>query len=123
MNEPVLSSPRLAALRARLVSLERELAAQLQHAIPPFDRAVDVRDFKELAQDEALAAIDEVQDTHAVQELQNVQSALRRMDAGQYGTCTSCGEPIGVHRLDVLPATPWCAGCSSLHESQRRRMG
>jgi RNA polymerase-binding transcription factor DksA len=33
------------------------------------------------------------------------------MDAGTYGTCERCGQPIDDERLDALPATPLCLSC------------
>src|SRR3954453_14489669 len=41
-------------------------------------------------------------------ELVDVESALRRLAAGEYGTCEICGRPIGEARLRVRPATRFC---------------
>lgn len=35
-------------------------------------------------------------------------AALDRMDAGRYGRCEVCDEPIGERRLDVLPTSTRC---------------
>jgi DnaK suppressor protein len=43
--------------------------------------------------------------------LQDVQAALRRMDAGTYGQCVSCAEPVGIARLEILPQTARCLAC------------
>jgi DnaK suppressor protein len=37
-----------------------------------------------------------------------VADALARLDAGTYGTCERCGEPIGAERLEAVPATRFC---------------
>jgi RNA polymerase-binding transcription factor DksA len=37
-----------------------------------------------------------------------VADALSRLDAGTYGTCHRCGEPIPVERLEAVPATRFC---------------
>ena len=42
-----------------------------------------------------------------------IRAALARMDNGEYGLCTSCGEEISSDRLDVLPFTPLCRGCAT----------
>jgi DnaK suppressor protein len=39
------------------------------------------------------------------EELQEVEAALQRVEAGTYGICESCGRPIGDERLEALPAT------------------
>jgi DnaK suppressor protein len=43
--------------------------------------------------------------------LGDVEQALARMDAGTYGTCERCGQPIDEERLDALPAAPLCLTC------------
>jgi RNA polymerase-binding transcription factor DksA len=42
-----------------------------------------------------------------------IEAALDRIASGSYGTCASCGDPIGEARLDVLPYTPVCADCAA----------
>ena len=37
-----------------------------------------------------------------------VDEALRRLEAGTYGTCQACGRPIPPERLEALPATRFC---------------
>lgn len=41
-------------------------------------------------------------------QLELVDEALRRLDAGTYGNCSVCGEPISAERLDAMPATDRC---------------
>ncbi len=49
-------------------------------------------------------------------ELQRIAAALRRIDAGEYGLCLTCGEPIAPARLELDPATSQCIRCASLDE-------
>lgn len=44
-------------------------------------------------------------------ELAAVDAALARLDAGTYGRCTKCGEPISAARLAARPASAECMGC------------
>lgn len=41
-------------------------------------------------------------------ELTDVEHAIRRLDAGDYGTCEVCGKAIPDERLDAMPATRLC---------------
>jgi DnaK suppressor protein len=41
-------------------------------------------------------------------DLDDIEKALERMDAGAYGTCEVCGDTIGPDRLEVMPATRFC---------------
>jgi len=45
--------------------------------------------------------------------LSKVSRALDRVNAGTYGICESCGQPIPVERLDVLPYITLCVDCAS----------
>lgn len=40
-----------------------------------------------------------------------IDAALARIDAGTFGTCTSCGQPIGDERLTARPHTELCIDC------------
>lgn len=45
-------------------------------------------------------------------ELRQIGTALKRIEAGEYGRCTRCGEDIAPARLDVLPYAEHCAACA-----------
>ena len=51
-------------------------------------------------------------DDEAAQELNQVNDALARLDAGEYGNCTSCGNPIGEARLEAMPFATLCIDCA-----------
>lgn len=44
--------------------------------------------------------------------LQKIHSALRRLDAGEYGYCLCCDEEIAVARLEIDPASTHCINCA-----------
>lgn len=50
-------------------------------------------------------------------ELQRINAALQRMDAGDYGYCVRCGEEIALKRLEFDPAATLCIRCASEAES------
>lgn len=43
----------------------------------------------------------------------DIDRALVKVEAGTYGVCDSCGDPIPEARLEVLPATALCVSCAS----------
>jgi len=45
-------------------------------------------------------------------ELQQVRTALKRLDAGEYGVCASCGADISPARLHALPYATLCIQCA-----------
>ena len=44
--------------------------------------------------------------------LAEVDAALARLDAGTYGACERCGEPIGSGRLEARPTARHCVDCA-----------
>ena len=50
-----------------------------------------------------------------------VEEALARIADGTFGICESCGEEIGVKRLEARPVTTLCVKCKSSQEDQELR--
>ena len=48
--------------------------------------------------------------------LDQSQLALRNIEAGTFGTCENCGEPIGKGRLMVFPRATLCVKCKQRQE-------
>ncbi len=45
-------------------------------------------------------------------ELAEIDAALLRIQEGRYGSCQSCGGPLGLQRLRALPEARYCVACS-----------
>jgi len=45
--------------------------------------------------------------------LADVESALKRIAAGDYGRCERCGEPIARQRLSARPTARACIACAT----------
>jgi DnaK suppressor protein len=52
--------------------------------------------------------------------LEAVERALARLDAGTYGTCLRCGQPIAAERLEALPWAAHCIECQTIVDRGRR---
>ena len=61
------------------------------------------------------------------QTVQGIETALRRVDAGEYGTCSDCRSRISSARLRALPFADRCRGCQEQRDiaafSTRRHAG
>jgi len=90
----------LRELQVRARTVEDDLRHPL--AADSAEQAID------LADDEALAGIDEVLQREAAQ----VRAAIARLDQGRYGLCTNCGQPIDARRLEALPTATRCIECA-----------
>jgi RNA polymerase-binding protein DksA len=64
--------------------------------------------------DREMASTLEDNSTHVLNE---IDAALVRIDEGTFGTCSSCGEPIGTERLEALP---WATLCIEDKRKQER---
>ncbi len=63
----------------------------------------------ELENGETLVALD--REVNA--ELREIERALRRIQDGSYGECTTCGEAIQNGRLQALPYASLCIDCAN----------
>jgi RNA polymerase-binding protein DksA len=45
--------------------------------------------------------------------LMDIDSAIARVDAGTFGTCTQCGAEIDTERLEALPWAALCISCAN----------
>jgi DnaK suppressor protein len=52
--------------------------------------------------------------------LDKIETALRKIDAGEFGVCEDCGEPIGRKRLEARPETTLCIRCKEDQERAER---
>lgn len=48
---------------------------------------------------------------HDQGQLDAIDQALVRIDAGIYGICTTCGQPIQPARLEIMPTAAHCIEC------------
>ena len=98
-------------LRAEIAQAEAGIADRLRDSVG--DAGDDQADLgaKTFEREHELAL------THNSRELlrQNEQ-ALARIAEGTYGTCDSCGEPIGKARLQAFPRATLCVTCKQREE-------
>ena len=50
--------------------------------------------------------------------IDQVEHALKRIEAGTYGECESCGKGIAKARLDAMPEATLCIDCKSAEEAK-----
>ena len=52
--------------------------------------------------------LDEGLEQDAQDQLREVEAALERLETREFGTCSACGKPIAVERLEAVPWTTLC---------------
>lgn len=114
MREMTPETQKAELQRRRRVLLEtaRRADAELD-ALRSADRDPE---FEEGAQTEheafTLARLGETQR----RELQQIDAAIARLDAGEYGVCRDCGQEIDPRRLAALPYAVLCTECATRRE-------
>lgn len=105
-----------AARRAQLIAMRSELQAldaTSSAAAQPVE--LDQTRVGRLSRMDAMQAQEMSLATRRRREVQltRIESALERIERGQYGDCIRCGEPINDERLDFDPAVLLCIGCAT----------
>ena len=55
----------------------------------------------------------ETLDSITLEEVKQIEAALKRVDAGTYGVCLRCGQSVGDERLEAVPHAATCINCAS----------
>ncbi|MBA3941548.1 MAG: hypothetical protein C0520_10095 [Sphingopyxis sp.] len=101
----------VASIRAVLVARLAELGARVD-AIEEAQREPLDDDLSEQAvareDDEALDGVERA----AMEEIARIRGAIGRIEAGTYGQCLVCGEPVDEARLEALPTATRCISCA-----------
>jgi len=113
MDEPIALDPRAALLAER-----RQVLAELA--------AIEVAGPGQMTYGSQAAAATHVFEQQRdlalrdrnQQHLAAIDAAIARLDAGTYGRCTACHQPISAERLAALPAAALCIDCQ---RAARRR--
>lgn len=94
--------------KAQLTARRDFLEGRIAEIGAEFD-SHDSKDWEEMATeregDEVLADLGQ----SARSELRMIAAAFTRVEDGEYGYCVTCGDEIAEDRLDLIPATPFCA--------------
>lgn len=103
----------LAATKAELLELERELKQRLEamdrsDSRPKMDGAVGRLTFMDEYQQHQMA---EHGCRNVESQLGRVHAALTRVGDGTYGKCTRCGIDIPPERLEFMPEAAHCVQC------------
>ena len=126
-----LDTASLKQLREQLLAMKRAAAAAVDarlhgHGEHRHDEA-GLPLHKEETDDDAAAETQRQADVahlaRSATALHDIDSALARIDDGDYGLCIDCEEPIDLRRLQAHPAALRCARCQQQYETLKSRAG
>ena len=88
----------------RLEQRRRELEAEIGQIDKDLRQPHSADDEERALETEGDEVLEGLGNAH-LKELQEIEAALKRIELGTYGICTTCGEPIDRARLEALPYT------------------
>jgi DnaK suppressor protein len=112
------TATRSSDLREILIERRRELQDDLQNRIREgrVDHGHDVGDHVDTSDGHIQKDIEFALLQMRAETLTRISEALGRLEAGQYGTCLSCGCEIAKRRLRALPFAVRCQRCEEERE-------
>jgi DnaK suppressor protein len=102
--------------RFRLDQLHQLTSQHVESQAETAARHVDTLD---TSADNARVEVSAAVEAAAHQALDDIETALARMDAGRYGYCARCDQAIPVERLYAIPQAPLCMQCQRRAEYRR----
>ncbi len=115
----MLRKNELLEIKEILAEMKHEILKNLEERIKSNDIS-DQREIGDIFDDADLEQSREFNlllSTREQQKLEQIESALSRMENGEYGYCEDCGENIPVGRLKAMPFAILCVKCKSERES------
>ncbi|MFV0136535.1 TraR/DksA family transcriptional regulator [Streptomyces sp. HMX87] len=100
-----------ARLRAEIDSSERSLAGLMRDSGDGAGHDEADTGSKNITREHELALA-----ANAREMLTQTERALERLDAGTYGLCENCGNPIGKARMQAFPRATLCVECKQKQE-------
>ena len=97
-----------------LTEAQEELARATEHSYEAI--AGEVPDFGDQATASSLSDYDNAIARRHVEVIREIDDALVRIKAREFGRCTECDAEIGIARLMAFPTARRCVPCQTLHE-------
>ncbi len=120
-NEPYMGKKQLKYFKDKLLAWKEEILLGNRETINGMQENVaPIPDLVDRASSEADRAL-ELRTRDRLRKLINkIDSALRRIEVGDYGYCEETGEPIGIKRLEARPTATLCLEAQERHERKER---
>jgi DnaK suppressor protein len=120
-NEPFMSSKQQAYFRNRLLSWKEEMLKESQGTLNTLqNEPLREPDITDRASSETDWSIELRTRDRQRKLISKIESALRRLDEGEYGYCEVTGEPISLGRLEARPIATMSVEAQEAHERQEK---
>jgi DnaK suppressor protein len=122
-NPSPLSKEEYASIRASLLERSAELRGEYDRAVAEINDLQRDRISDGAGDDQADAGTKTFEREQEIslangifERLNQAERALARLDAGTYGRCERCGNPIPTARLEAYPSVTLCVSCKQIEE-------
>ncbi|MGV8987346.1 MAG: RNA polymerase-binding protein DksA [Cypionkella sp.] len=120
-DEPFMNDRQLEYFRRKLIVWKQELLGQSAETIDNLqDSARAVPDLADRASEETDRALELRTRDRQRKLVSKIDSALRRIENGEYGYCEVSGEAISIKRLDARPIATMTLEAQEKHERREK---
>jgi len=120
-DEPFMNERQLEYFRRKLLAWKADLLDDSKHTIEGLqDGTRNIPDVADRASEETDRALELRTRDRQRKLVAKIDSALRRIDEGEYGYCEVTGEPISLKRLDARPIATMSLEAQERHERREK---
>ena len=120
-DEPFMNDRQLEYFRRKLVIWKQELLEQSAETLGNLNESArNVPDLADRASEETDRALELRTRDRQRKLIAKIDSALRRIDNGEFGYCEMTGEPISLKRLDARPIATMTLEAQEKHERREK---
>ena len=120
-DEPFMNDRQLEYFRRKLLAWKADLLDESRETIEGLqDSTRNIPDLADRASEETDRAIELRTRDRQRKLVAKIDSALRRIENGEYGYCEETGEPISLKRLDARPIATLSLEAQERHERRER---
>ncbi|WP_089268989.1 RNA polymerase-binding protein DksA [Puniceibacterium sediminis] len=120
-DEPFMNERQLEYFRRKLMTWKTDLMADSRDTIEGLqDGTRNIPDVTDRASEETDRALELRTRDRQRKLVSKIESAIRRIDEGEYGYCEVTGEPISLKRLDARPIATMSLEAQERHERREK---
>ena len=120
-DEPFMNDNQVAYFRQKLLSWKGDLMSDSKDTIEALqDSTRSIPDISDRASEETDRALELRTRDRQRKLVAKIDSALRRIEEGEFGYCEETGDPISLKRLDARPIATMSLEAQERHERRER---
>ena len=120
-DEPFMNDRQVEYFRRKLHAWKGELMSDTRDTVQGMkDQTRNIPDIADRASEETDRALELRTRDRQRKLVSKIDSALRRIDEGEYGYCEITGEPISLKRLDARPIATMSLEAQERHERREK---